>query len=278
MGPGHRHPAGSELAATATAAASQRVSGGIDIPARLTLLPQEVFGWQGSPALLGQRAGTAWASALATSQVDHDDHALTITAQDSAAGLQLVTELALSTHGVLHQRHTLTNVGAGDYQLHQLGTVFPLPTTAATIQDTTGRHLKERTAQQRPLTVGAHVRESRRGRPGADSTLLMLAGSAGFGHRSGLVHGVHLAWSGNHRLSAERTITSENFLTAAELLLPGEVTLGPGESYSTPWALGSWGNGLDELSARFHAGPARTPAAPRPSAARHLEHLGGRLL
>ncbi|MEO8219247.1 MAG: alpha-galactosidase [Specibacter sp.] len=257
----------SELAATATAAASQRVSGGIDIPARLTLLPQEVFGWQGSPALLGQRSGTAWSSALATSQVALGDHALTITAQDSAAGLELVTELALSTHGVLHQRHTLSNVGAGDYQLHQLGTVFPLPATAATIQDTTGRHLKERSSQQRPLTVGAHVRESRRGRPGADSTLLMLAGSAGFGHRSGLVHGVHLAWSGNHRLSAERTITSENFLTAAELLLPGEVTLGPGESYSTPWALGSWGHGLDELSARFHADlreRAAHPTRPRP--------------
>ena len=70
----------SELAAVATAAASQRVSGGIDIPARLTLLPQEVFGWLGSPALVGQRSGTGWASALATTGVDHQEHALTITA------------------------------------------------------------------------------------------------------------------------------------------------------------------------------------------------------
>lgn len=257
----------SELASLAIAARPQRVSGGIDVPARLTLLPQEVFGWQGSPALSGQRSGTAWASALGTTSVLAQAHSLTITADDDAAKLRLTTELALTAHGVLRQRHTLKNTGSTDYQLHQLLTVFPLPATAVTVQDTTGRHLKERSAQQRPLTVGAHVRESRRGRPGADATLLMLAGAAGFGHRSGLVHGVHPAWSGNHRLSAERTITSENFLTAGELLLPGEVVLAPGQSYSTPWALGSWGHGLDQLSARFHQDlrdRPQHPSRPRP--------------
>ncbi len=256
-----------ELASLAIASSPQRVSGGIDVPARLTLLPQEVFGWQGSPALTGQRSGAAWSSALSTTSATGDGHSLTISSADQAADLQLVSELSLTGSGVLKQRHTLTNSGATDYQLHQLITVFPLPATAATVQDTTGRHLKERTAQQRPLTVGAHVRESRRGRPGADATLLMLAGSAGFGHRTGLVHGVHVAWSGNHRTSAERTITSDNFLTAGELLLPGEVVLAPGESYSTPWALGSWGTGLDELAARFHQdlrGREQHPTRPRP--------------
>ena len=41
-------------------------------------------------------------------------------------------------------------------------------------------------------------------------------------------------------------------LRAGELLLPGEVRLGPGETYTSPWLLGSWGEGLDELSSRFH--------------------------
>lgn len=241
-----------ELASLATAARPQRVSGGIDIPARLSLLPQEVFGWQGSPALVGQRASGGWASALSTSGVLVEDSSLTVTADDPAGGLRLVTELALTAAGVLRQRHTLTNTGSTDYQVHQLSAVFPLPASATTVQDATGRHLKERTAQRRPLTVGAHVREGRRGRPGADATLLMLAGADSFGFRSGLVHGVHSAWSGNHRLSAERTITSDSFLTAGELLLPGEVVLAPGASHTTPWALGSWGHGLDQLSARFH--------------------------
>ncbi|MFC8303283.1 alpha-galactosidase [Specibacter sp. NPDC057265] len=258
----------SELAALAIAARPQRVSGGIDVPARLTLLPQETFGWQGSPALVGQRDGAAWNSALSTTTVVASTaHGLTITAEDPAAQLRMVTELTLSSHGVLHQRHTLSNIGSSDYQLHQLSVVFPLPASATMVQDSTGRHLKERSAQRRPLMVGAHVRESRRGRPGADATLLMLAGTADFGHRQGLVHGAHLAWSGNHRLSAERTITSDNFLSAGELLLPGEVVLSPGESYSTPWAYGSWGYGLDELAGRFHQDlrdRPQHPSRPRP--------------
>ena len=256
-----------ELESLAVAARPQRVSGGIDLPARLTLLPQEAFGWQGSPALIGQRSRSAWSTALTTTAALVEDSSLTITAEDVSGGLLLVTELSLTAAGVLKQRHTLTNTGSTEYQLQQLASMFPLPASATTVQDSTGRHLKERTAQRRPLTVGAHVRESRRGRPGADASLLMLAGSEGFGYRSGLVHGVHSAWSGNHRLSAERTITSDNFLTAGELLLPGEVVLAPGESHTTPWALGSWGYGLDELSARFHddlrARP-HHPSRPRP--------------
>lgn len=256
-----------ELASLAIAARPQRVSGGIDVPARLSILPQETFGWQGTPALLGQRAAGGWASALSTTAAYADDSSLTITAEDPAGGLHLVTELELSAAGVLRQRHTLSNTGDSDYLLHRLTTVFPLPASATTVQDFTGRHLKERTSQRRPLTVGAHVRESRRGRPGADATLLMLAGQDSFGFRAGLVHGVHTAWSGNHSLSAERTITSDSFLSAGELLLPGEVVLAPGDSHTTPWALGSWGYGLDQLSARFHedlrARP-QHPSRPRP--------------
>ncbi|MFQ4150024.1 alpha-galactosidase [Arthrobacter sp. LAPM80] len=256
-----------ELASLATASRPQRVSGGIDTPARLGLVPQEVFGWQGSPALIGQRAAGSWANALSTTEAISDAGSLTITAEDPTGELRLVTELALTGAGVLKQRHTLTNIGSTDYQLHRLTAFFPLPASATTVQDATGRHLKERTAQRRPLTVGAHVRESRRGRPGADATLLMLAGSDSFGFRSGLVHGVHTAWSGNHRLTAEQTITSDSFLSAGELLLPGEVVLTPGKSHTTPWALGSWGNGLDQLSARFHEdlrARERHPRRPRP--------------
>ncbi|WP_449373818.1 alpha-galactosidase [Arthrobacter psychrolactophilus] len=256
-----------ELESLAVAARPQRVSGGIDLPARLTLLPQEAFGWQGSPALTGQRSRSGWLFALTTTAALVEDSSLTFTAEDVSGELALVTELSLTAAGVLKQRHTLTNTGSTEYQLQQLTAAFPLPASATTVQDSTGRHLKERTAQRRPLTVGAHVRESRRGRPGADASLLMLAGSENFGYRSGLVHGVHSAWSGNHRLTAERTITSDNFLTAGELLLPGEVVVAPGESHTTAWALGSWGYGLDELSARFHddlrARP-QHPSRPRP--------------
>jgi alpha-galactosidase len=94
---------------------------------------------------------------------------------------------------------------------------------------------------------------------------MIAAGRPGFGFERGQAHAVHLAWSGNHRLTAERTTTGEAFLTAAEPLNPGEIRLAPGQRYSTPWALGSWGDGLTQLAGRFHAEPRhRHGPTPRP--------------
>ncbi|MHA7284493.1 alpha-galactosidase [Arthrobacter sp. TMS2-4] len=261
----------------------QRVSGGIDEPARLTLLPQEFDGWQGTPAIMGSRSGRSAWTAFRTTAISTDrstDSAdttvseIVVSAVDDDAHLSLTIELTLDQQGLLHQVLTLTNTHTGaadasdpDFDLVELAAVFPVPATASEILDTTGRHLRERTPQRHPLTTGRHDRESRRGRPGADATLLLAAGTRGFGFERGTVHAVHLAWSGNHRLSVERTVTGLTQLRAAELLTPGEIRLAPGESYTTPPAVASWGDGLTELSSRFHdALRARPhhPSSPRP--------------
>ncbi|MFC7431292.1 MULTISPECIES: alpha-galactosidase [unclassified Agrococcus] len=257
------------LDALATAARPQRISGGLDRPGRLTLIPQESDGWLATPGLAGHRGGRHFSSALDTRAVHVDDDArgATIEARDDAAGLAARLRLELTEHGVLRTRILLTNVGDDAYALDDLHVSLPLPDDADEILDTTGHHLRERAPQRRALTIGAHVRESRRGRPGADASLVLAAGRTGFGFERGLVHAVHVAWSGNHRMVAERTITGEALLAAGELLLPGEVSLAPGASYETPWVVASWGDGLTELSGRIHddlrARP-HHPARPRP--------------
>jgi alpha-galactosidase len=269
----------SDLQSLVVASLPQRVSGGLDVPARLTLLPQDAFGWQGTPGLSGSRRGQSFSPALQTTEVvvgvheagvddaGVDDAAATITAVDDIAGLALEVTLTVTESGLLTQQVTLTNSGESDYDLTSLATTFPLPATATEILDSSGRHLRERTPQRHAFTIGRHERESRTGRPGADATLLLSAGTPGFGFERGLVHAVHLAWSGNHRLSAERLVSGHQFLQASELLLPGEIRLAPGESYSTPVAIASWGDGLTQLSARVHehvrARP-RHPFRPRP--------------
>ena len=256
-----------ELDSLATAATPQRVSGALDTPARLTLLPQESFGWQGTPGLVGSRDGRDFSPALGTSRIDSTDDSITVTATDAVAKLSATIELTIGPTGLVRQRITLTNDGDDAYAVQSLAPSFPVPGSAAELLDTTGRHLKERTPQRHAFTVGGHVRESRKGRPGADASLLLAAGSPGFGFERGLVHAVHTEWSGNHRMLAERTPTAEAFLSAGELLLAGEMRLVPGESYTTPWAVGSWGDGLNQLSARFHeelrARP-QHPHSPRP--------------
>lgn len=240
------------LAGLVTASRPQRVSGGVDEPTRLTLLPLQADGWQGTPGLVGSRAGAGFAPSFQVTDLAADDAGLVLTADDAEAALRLRIELRLDEHGLLHQTLRLTNDGGDVYDLHELAATFPLPHTAGEVLDTTGRHLRERTPQRHAMTVGRYDRESRRGRPGADATLLLAAGTPGFGFERGLVHAVHLAWSGNHRVSVERTITGSSLARVAELLGAGEIRLAPGESYDSPEAIGSWGDGLTELSGRYH--------------------------
>ncbi|MET1053477.1 MAG: alpha-galactosidase [Mycetocola sp.] len=256
-----------DLVALATASVPQRVSGGLDRPSPLTLLPLESSGWQGTPGLTGHRNGRQFSASFTRRSMAANGAAVDISASDDQAGLRVGIECEVTAAGLFRQRITLTNTAADPYTVTDLHPSFPLPAGLDEILDTTGRHLKERSPQRHAFTIGTHLRESRRGRPGADASLLLTAGRTGFGFESGLAFAVHAAWSGNHRLLAERTSGAHSFLAAGELILPGEILLGPGEEYQTPWAIGSWGDGLTELSARFHtdlrARPSH-PARPRP--------------
>ena len=63
----------------------------------------------------------------------------------------------------------------------------------------------------------------------------------------------HVAWSGDHAAYAERTPEGECLLGGGELLGPGEVELQAGETYTSPWLVGSHSaTGLDDASARIH--------------------------
>ncbi|GAA2037270.1 alpha-galactosidase [Agromyces tropicus] len=256
-----------QLAAMGIAALPQRVSGGLDRPAIPTLLPQESSGWLGTPGLVGHRRGRDFSTKLTTAAVEVDGARAVVHATDAAAGLAATFELEVTASGLFRQRITLENRSASPYALEALAPTFPLPPGLDELLDTTGRHLRERSPQRHAFTIGTHLRESRRGRPGADASLLLAAGRTGFGFERGLVHAVHVAWSGNHRLLAERTPAADAFLSGGELPAPGEIELGEGESYRTPWVIGSWGEGLNELSRRFHdelrARP-RHPQRPRP--------------
>ncbi|MEK8228277.1 alpha-galactosidase [Oerskovia sp. M15] len=53
--------------------------------------------------------------------------------------------------------------------------------------------------------------------------------------------------------------------------------LAAGEDYESPWVYGSHGDGLDELSGRFHEHLRARPHH-RPARARHPQHVGGRVL
>lgn len=250
---------GAELDTTefARAVAIPYVDSVVMLPPSVAVLPQHAAGWLGRPGLLGSRAGRDWSPAFA--EVVHevrdtgaDTAAIVSTATDAASGLVVTTELELTAEGLVRLRAGVRNTGATAYAVDSLLPALPVPAEADELLDMAGRHNGERVPQRRPFDVGAWVREAWGGRPGHDSATLLCAGRAGFGFRSGRVWGVHLAWSGNQVLSAERTLSDRRLLRGGELLLPGEIVLEPGEQHASPWLLGSWGEGLDELSHRLH--------------------------
>lgn len=245
-------PGRENLAAQARAAIPQPVTGSTDAAVRLTAMPMEADGWPGSPGLAGHRDGRDWSPRLILTEATATAGTARFTLGDEAAGLAVRLEYGLDQAGLLHARASVTNTGERPYLLDRLAVTLPLDPAASEILTTTGRHLRERQPQREPLTVGAHVRESRRGRPGFDATGLYCAGRPGFGFRDGRVWAIHLSWSGNGTIGAERLPGGLRALHAAELLSPGEITLGAGQEYSTPTVLAAWGDGLDAVAARFH--------------------------
>lgn len=271
----------------------------LDEPWPLTVLPGEPDGWSGRPGLLAHRGPVAvvprWPEVDVGVVGEPDEHVgvlgetggllgetggvlretggvLEVVAVDEHAGVHLRSSYSLDRHGVLTVRHVLTNRDPGILDVLGLLALLALPTTAVETLDLTGRWCRERHPQRLPLVQGGRTRESRRGRTGHDATLLLVSGSAGFDFAAGEVLGCHVAWSGDHVHHVDRLPEGAGrhggVLGGGELLRPGEIRLGAGESYTTPDVLFVHSDeGLDGMSARLH-GHVRDrvahPGTPRP--------------
>lgn len=251
----------------------------VDVPVRISMLPEHARGWMGRPGLSGSRAGAAWSPLWRTvtmaldgvplggasdgGVVNHGAGTLVVDALDEAAELALTLTVELGVSGIVRTRAAVRNLGAEVYQLDDLVLCLPTPAIASEVLDFAGRWGGERSPQRRPVNVGTHRRESRRGRTGLDAAMILSVGTPGFGFADGEVWGVHTAWSGNHVHQVERVLSGEQLLGGGELLLPGEVRLAQGESYESPWVYGIYGAGLDDSARRMHRHLRARPQHPR---------------
>ncbi|MBL7257588.1 alpha-galactosidase [Paractinoplanes lichenicola] len=251
-----------DLTAYADAAVPAVPPSSLDSPPRLSLLPTLGDGWSGRPAFAGSPGRPRW-ELTSSAQPSPGSAILTL----SAGPLSVTTEIELSPQGVLRLRHTLANADAADFDLGSLGVVLPVPSRAAEVLDFAGLWAYERQPQRTPLGHGVWSRETRHGRPGHDDPYAMMLGTPGFAFGSGEVWAVHLAWSGDKELWAERQTLGATVLGAGELLAPGEVRLAPGGEYTTPWTVAVYSaDGIDGLSRRLHdwIRSRRAPLKPRP--------------
>ncbi len=231
----------------------------------LTLVPGEVDGWSGRPGLAGHRNGESVFPRLvldgpaSVEPGPEGGGSLHAAARDEENGLGVDVELRLASTGVLRVIVSVTNTGPGIYDVASLSALLPVPGRAGELLDLTGRWCRERSPQRQPFHQGSRVRECRRGRTGHDATLLLVAGTPGFGFRSGEVWATHVAWSGNHVHVADRLpegaggLPDGAVLGGGELLHPGEVRLRTGETYRAPAVYFAWSHeGLDGLSSRLY--------------------------
>lgn len=247
----------------------------IDVPLRLSLVPTVGEGWSGRPGLQAFRdpAGADGAAARALqaprlelvpgsvsveaadgASTDAAGGALAFELVDPGASVTIAIRIELTPDGVLRVRHRVSNRGTSPLGVGRLAVVLPVPGRATELLDFSGLWSHERRPIRRALEHGVHARESRHGRGGHDDAFLLAAGTPGFGFRAGEVWAMHVAWSGDTELWAERSSLGPTTLGAGELLAPGEVVLGPGESFETPWAVAAYSDvGLDGISDRLHA-------------------------
>lgn len=256
-----------EAAAADTAAALQRsaVLGDLDVVAPMGIVAEHASGHPGRPGLSGHRRdGRDFAPRFAATAVQPGADELTITSADDAAQLTLRTTVRAEPGGPFSITVTLTNDGDDDYHLHDLAPTVALPEHAGELLTVHGRWCRELHLARRPLGDDTVVAENRRGRTSHQHVPLAWAGTPGFGEHHGEVWGVHLAWSGNARTAAGTTDDDRPFLQAGELLLPGEVVLAPGASYTAPpLLLVHSDRGLTPASRQFHRHlrALRTPTA-----------------
>ena len=230
---------------------------------RLSMLPEQWTGWSGHPGISGSRKGQGWAPRFEVTRTTLDGQDVTgftsadsgtvvFHAHDPLARLELELTVELTASDLIRTRATLTNTGDDGYQLDQLLICLPVPARATEVLDFAGRWGKERHPQRTALPVGTHWREGRHGRTGADSAYVLHLGEAGFDFGHGEVWSVHTAWSGNHVHYAEKTLTGDQVIGGGELLLPGEMVLAHGQSYTSPWLIAGHGTGLDEIARSHH--------------------------
>ena len=239
-----------------------------DEPSPVSLIPQGSRGWRGTPGISGDRESRSYSLRLVLQNVEADDARAVLTLSDEAAGVVVRSTLALEPSGLLLIDNELENAGEGEFRVASLDTTLPVPSQATEALDLTGRWAREKHPQRRHIDQGTWVRDGRHGRTGHDSTLVIAAGTPGFGWRSGEVWALHLGWSGDHTSRVERSGDGQKVVAVGELLHSGELVLTPGEVYRAPRAFASYSaHGLDGISASFHewmrARP-QHPSSPRP--------------
>ncbi len=236
----------------------------------MALLPEHWTGWVGRPGLSGSRQGRDWSPKFASTAVRVDGGEVEpqpggwalhtagpgrveVDATDDEAQLALTVEIALEPSGLLRLQARLTNLAEDAYQVDDCVLALPVPQVGREILDFAGRWGKERTPQRRELhgrhppargPQGPHRTGRRHGAPRRRPRLRVR-------RRRG-VGGPHRVERQPHPLRGAALHRRSRSSAAGSCCCPESSGSARGETYTTPWLYGSYGDGLDPVARRFH--------------------------
>ena len=186
--------------------------------------------------------------------VESDGSRLAVTLEDDVTAVRLVVTARLDARGGLVLGATVTNLGADPLCVDALALTVPVPDRCTDLVSWGGRHAFEFAEERRDWGRSIVALSSRRGRTSHQQPPLVVVGEAGFGENRGLAWGVHLAWSGDHRVTCDAVTADRRTITAGVPLAVGEIVVAENESHSVPEVLVVWSDtGFSGVTARFHA-------------------------
>lgn len=232
--------------------------GSLDDNSPISLHPELGRGFLGHPGLIGHRVKSdqpGWAGQFIFSRRIDRPHGVTFGMVDAARGMEMEIscDLDLETDVAVFAAE-LFNVGDAPVSVDWLSAPVVVPAQQYSQHlSFHGRWCAEFQIERQPIPMGLTKRENRRGRTSHEAFPGLILLNAKTDDESGPCLGMHLGWSGNHRIVLERLSTGDVQVQMGALLFSGEGMIEPKQSMKTPDIfVAHSSNGLNALSQKFH--------------------------
>ena len=232
----HFGPALSDTSLLSLAVLGQRgiPHGSLDVDTPAGVLAEHGSGWMGTPGLAGHRDnGSAWAPRMDVGGIEVDALRAVIECTDAVAGIKAEIVFDAQPRSV-RMSVVVHNLGPDSYHLDAALLGVVVPGRATDLLTLGGRWTHEFQQRRTQWVDGVVAFENRRGKTSHERIPAVFAGTAAFANTTGEVWCAALGWSGNATVRAEQHTDGTKVLQLGELLLPGEIRLEAGESYSSP--------------------------------------------
>ena len=255
---GARLPAELDLATFAATRARPQGFATLDENAPISMQPEISRGFMGHPGLVAHRRGTdrpGWAGLFLFSRKEERTDGVMFRCYDAHRGLVLEIVCTLDPlSSVAVFKSKLINDGDTGIVVDWMSTpVLPVAQHYSEYLHFHGRWCAEFAIDRRTVPMGLVKTENRRGRTSHEAFPGTIMLTPTTDEESGHCMGVHLGWSGNHRIVLERLTTGECQLQMGVLHFSREGIVEPGEVLETPELFVATSDaGLNVLSQKMH--------------------------